>query len=505
MDLTFPLPARGSVDLTATRTVTLRWHKHASGVVLDITCEEGVVHHQVVTDDNPDVGVGAQEGGAQPHELPGPTWVMCAGLPLSQHRDLFVRATNTVHLGVGLGGPQEVWAEAERQVRAARARAVMRTAWAVVRDLAVHAASVCDPCARAVALGFTPHARHWVYRQVVRDPTGHLAQVARTCPGALIFALGLLEHPSCHGAGHTLLADLRQGRRLDVAIDGAVEAWTHAREVEDTPWSFGYAFRRVREGGLADVTRVKRQQRLLVRRAGRHAPTTLLWLPPPLVVTPEDVPAATVANARWFRAVKAVPSFLHDGLERIPPTVARGLLSLVALHPDVVEKGGQPRWRAQQRTRNMLDYLVHERRVVTRHNDPAALAAACRRWHRAVRESGNVGPCVELPRLLDTPRVFGDAVITPILTSDALAEEGRRMSHCVATRLRTAQEGRCFLFQVRVGAELLTLEVCAQGGALYPGDFRGTANRSPTLREAAAVQPFLEEVCGQTVAGRGAA
>jgi hypothetical protein len=150
----------------------------------------------------------------------------------------------------------------------------MRSLYCALADLERVAADLCDPAARSIALRFPFHLRFWVYARVVEDPSGRIAQLATTCPGALSFAYGL-EHAepktigSPAGAGMRLLADVVRGRKLDPILREAIAAWEQSAKELTTGTEQPNAIW-VRVANMSGVLREKLllQQRFLIRHAG---------------------------------------------------------------------------------------------------------------------------------------------------------------------------------------------------------------------------------------------
>lgn len=96
------------------------------------------------------------------------------------------------------------------------------------------------------------------------------------------------------------------------------------------------------------------------------------------------------------------------------------------------------------------------------------LADKAIRWHRdaPLREAeqtiaalGGPEQATELPPI----PLPDDPGITFLDTVGALLHEGRRMSHCIASRARAAVAGECFLFHIEYGGEQASAEVGRNG------------------------------------------
>jgi hypothetical protein len=461
--------------------IRVGWEKHAWGVRLALAPEES--HWSTQDIDVSPTGV---------WQLPQ-AWLMVKGVPLSQGQDPFVSATHEVHGNLGIRSPDKRrWTPEERAVWGPRAREEMRRFYALAKDLAVHAATRCDPDARAAVLRFNPHLRTWLYAQLVSDDTRRLLQLASTCPGALIFARCLDEHDRTRDVAARLLKDLIAGRRLDASIDEAVEHWANRFPGLESPrkracprWGFMVPPMR------PDRQKVLRTQRLLVRRAGPQVATSLLWTLPPLVVVPEDIPRKVRANARWFAVMKC-----HSTLRTEPePGTQRSFVAisnlLSAQHANV------PRAKSfqllQRSVGDLLDFILVTGRAPPRDADWRALMRASRAWHRGfarARRNPLEVPDGPLPRRHEAWSAPG-VTITLVVIVCGFITEGKEMRHCVATRLDKALRGQCFIFSVVVDGSRLTLELHHDGSL---GDFRGVQNRHPSGAEHAAVKAWLHKI-----------
>jgi hypothetical protein len=211
-------------------------------------------------------------------------WSMARGLPRAPgHDDLFWEATHAAFEAMFVpGGKRRRRTRPLRQLVLESASETMRALYGILRDLAIHAADKCIPELRHLAMHFSPHLRLRVYRELVEDSTSRLAQIVTTCPGALIFALGLLEQTARvhQDAGRRLLANLRGGRRLDEALDEALDGWLRGLEplgsCASTPHMECRVQRVILGLGPAELARLLRQQRLLIRRAGTPPSQTQL-------------------------------------------------------------------------------------------------------------------------------------------------------------------------------------------------------------------------------------
>jgi hypothetical protein len=294
------------------------------------------------------------------------------------------------------------------------------------------------------------------------------------------------------------------GKRLTPILDESVDAWAScARDIllqsEHDPLARGNpAWRRVRDTTGEARRELLVEQRLLVRRAASTVSTTLLWLPPPLTFAPGDLPRTARNSARWFRIMKSSGATLfcddHDAASRyaLSRFASRHAVTLYRLI-------GRGRVRAAMG--ELRDFLVATGRGVGRDADPERLLLASRAWHRrlarigALAEPGSPGSApVDATPFPDVPGgdFAGDGVAARAIRSvPELHQEGERMRHCVASRLREILTGRSYIFSVTVLARPLTVELCQRGGALHLGEVRGLANRIPAPAELEALRPWL--------------
>lgn len=390
-----------------------------------------------------------------------------------------------------------------------RAQAVMRQVHSYLRDASIYAAELCDPRAKKVALRFAVHLRYRVYERVLADPSERIAELAYTCPGALIFALALIEQEGmarsgseAESAGEQLLQAVVAGKSLTQALNTAIEAWA------EQSWSVlekqaqlglqvrGQVWKRILEAAGEARGRICLQQRLLIRRAGPLVSTTLLWLPPPIAFTPEDIPKHVYKNAWWFRAMKSSGVTLHEGDEDEAPY--RLALAQLVSGQSMELRGAIKKGQLRTSLNSLLDYLVSMRRMPSRRSDVVALLRESQAWHdrvAAVRDLADLaqevpeletylkdGVSLELPVLLPH-YAKEDLEIAPIRTADELIAEGGRMRHCVASRLREALAGRRFYFHAQISGRPLTIEVERTRLGNRLKEVKGTANRDATLIE----------------------
>lgn len=414
-----------------------------------------------------------------------PSFPLWRGLPLRPQSAPLVRALD--YLYVGLRPPFGY----DTELLWCRVRGAMRRAYEALRKHAIRLIDAADPTARHVALRFPPCMHWFVYRTVLSDRTGHLAQVATTCPGLLTLAF-LFEEDATPWHTDRVLDAVVEGRRLNAVLDLAVETWAQAaRERREgllpPPWT------RLDEPGVLAA------QRLLFRRAPAGLAPRLLWMMPPVALAPEDIPLAPRAAARYFRAMK-VPPLLVPGL-RATEATQRALALLVSRHGADLQRRLQ--WRSRRTWARMLadlsDYLVAVGRVPSRRTDPRRLFAESRAWHRAHLPEGAAAGRHRRPLLpdetplsdppypaweqLDQGGVIPVAEIVPLRTVGELRREGEEMNHCVGTYSGAAVAGACSIYRATIYGRRLTIELARAADGWRLAQARGPHNREPTRKE----------------------
>ncbi|MSP17539.1 MAG: hypothetical protein EXR73_13190, partial [Myxococcales bacterium] len=371
---------------------TLAWQLHEASVAVQVIDEDREQRYgfELRVDAGAELVAGDDETSQ---------WSMVRGLSLRRSRDAFAEVTRQMH---GALFPMERPRRAERVRRPAAeveaARATMRRVYGRVRELAIAAADRCVPAPREIALRFLPHLRFRVYQYLVRDPTGRLAQLAATAPGALIFALALVERGGrCARAGERMLGDVVAGRRLRQLLDEAITSWADAASdrivrAEGESSRFNGVWQRLLDLSPPRRASALAAQRLLVLRAGPQVPTTLLFLPPPVWFAPEDIPTAVRANARWYRVMKGSWVTLRDGDARDP---ARPAIVRFASRHAAALAGGSDR-SIRDTLGQLADYAVATGRRPGRCTDPTAVVEESGRWHARLARAGELA---ELERI----------------------------------------------------------------------------------------------------------
>jgi len=422
-------------------------------------------------------------------------WSMVRGLPISLG-GVFLAALQVAREAMHACGG---WGPDETELARAFCLAL--------RGVACELADACDPDARRLALRFRPGMRFEVYRRLVGDRTGRVAQLASCAPGTLLFALALLERRDAvsRRAGRGLLRDVVRGRPLDRALDACLELWEAAgcalaSETDDAglrtnrPWVH-----------FADASEAQRRilcgkQRLLVRRAGFLVAPTLLWLPPPVAFLPEDVPAKAQANARWFRTMKGSDVCLHA---QPPEAVRRGLSAFLSANSEALRRVYRP-------ARLLMPFLAAGPRVLARRSSVPGVLEDQRRW-QATRDAARLvahavgiasdrviaGPTTDVALPPGPPGMVGkNVVIRQIATVRELSRFGARIRNCLGNPqmgyLVDALKGRSAIYEARIAGAPLAVRLVLDGGCFSISGAAGLANREPTSEEMRVLRRWVD-------------
>lgn len=462
-------------------------------------------------------------------DAPAPLhWGLGAGPALRDARDFFGYAHRWACRALSWGDPHR-----------ARRHAVRLAVAGLLAEAARPLAAQCEGALAAAARRFLPPARARLYGLLTRDGRGWVRQAARASPGALLLGLALADERETSEAGVRLLHDLGEGRRLDEALDAALAAWEAALPAwtgEAGPWSDDQrrAFLAAARLDAPARARQRAAMRLLARRAGPWVEPRLLLLPPPLRFAPEDVPAAPLENARWFRVMKVarvtVPAvgalagddFLgpfaafasrHAGvLGRPPPGLDLGdwlfaLAGLLRAQERVPSRATDPARLvaavdvAALRARPLgwqrpppLDPPAQPLALAAPPGPPEAAAAAealeAARRARAAPWRRSVPPIevVHFPRWEDAR---ADAEVVQLTSADQLLAEGARQRNCVASYAGRAERGGLVICSARVRRQRLTLSVVPTADGWRLSECAGFANREPTSAELGALAPWF--------------
>lgn len=380
----------------------------------------------------------------------------------------------------------------------------MQIAREALRGAAIHSVKLCDRKLLRVVRPFSPSMRPWLYTQVAADRSGRLAQLASSCPGALVFAYALWVRKSSQPVATDLMKGAIGGRCLRRLLREAVSNWSAASAeqgiVEEVatiqPWL------RLRAAGIQERRRLEADQRLLVRRAGPRSDPAFVLTPPPLAFAPEDIPKSALENARWFRTMKTSPQLsCPDAAQH--ETLLRRLSHFASKHFRVLHPPRQAH-QIHRRMSQLIHYVLASGRHTSRSTPPTRLLSECSEWHRTVHDSLSVcDPVDGAPVSLRTEFGYASAgpwadsrvVVTPIRAVGDLIELGETMRNCVASRAHAALQGRCSYYSVEVDGAPITVELThEQNGRVFLSEIAGFANREVCGRELAAIEPWLSEV-----------
>ncbi len=376
----------------------------------------------------------------------------------------------------------------------------------------------CDPAALAVARRFHPLARTFVYRALVGDASGRVAQLAACCPGALLFAAALSFAPKLRRVVPELVRGIVAGEPLPRILDAAVGAFFALEACEAA--EAGVALR-LRPGWFAPrefrghARRTPRAAlRLLVRRAGPLVCPLHLSVVAPPFFAPEDIPASAWRNHHWYQFMKDATLLCAE--RGVPEGTwsffSRNAASLL-IHA----------WAARRRRPQVDDpwaaALAYARATndwPTRSTCPAgwfakALSAIHDRDARsAAHRLGNLldrlrklelGEVVAIESLAAQPgwRKNVGPAFAPLDTSGAivpgvelrsvrntleLAAKGARLRNCLATRCGRLLEGGAWLVAGRVLGQPVAIELARVGdGSFVIQEARGQGNRPLTEAE----------------------
>lgn len=223
-----------------------------------------------------------------------------------------------------------------------------------------------------------------------------------------------------------------------------------------------------------------------------------VWFPAPLAFAPEDIPAKPTKNALWFESmIGGGPVFEENEYDRREAASFSAFLSKNALGLESVDAGKRQMW----------SYAKHARWFPNRSTSLPRFSRAASDWWRnevealglAGHEEPDLSPETPLP-LIAGDWVQPDCSVTPLRTVADVVEEGRRMRHCLATRVWDAHRGEAFFFSAVVAGERLTVEVGPSGGEFHLAGLAGPRNRPPTERARAAIADWVGELSAGSAA-----
>jgi hypothetical protein len=378
---------------------------------------------------------------------------------------------------------------------------------------------------------FAQGLRWPVYVALAADPSGRLGQLAAAMPGMLAFALtqGRRGDAQAQAAARAFREAVLRGEPLRRALPPLLEDWAafgarrgqatlrmrHSRNRPETLFALSHS-------PAEDRARRIREQALLLRRARPGIAGTLLWLPPPIVFAPEDLPTGSRPLARWFKLMKGTvtcTAWLPGVRQDIQASEVRWLSRHAT---DIQEEVG-----TNVGADELLAYACDEGLVVPRDMTPETLAprvarADMRRELLRNREplADDVleqlledlerrrrhGPVMEvtvpddglvedqpLPAPIPAYRSPGLSV-EPLYSTGQMRTEGIRMQHCVVSRIPLARTGRHLHFHVDLEERPLTLEVIrGRNGDWRLGECWGVRNSLTSERELNALRSWLKQ------------
>ena len=247
------------------------------------------------------------------------SWSMVRGLPPSRRcRDSVVDLVR--HAGQTMFGfRRERTPGNEGDEMTAYASQTMTAVRAAVRDAAIHAADRCDVGLRKIALRFLPSVRYRIYRYMVDDRTGRVAQLAMACPGAVVFGAGLRREDWSEAVGRQLFADTVAGVSLPRLLRRAAEGWFRGGFASGRA-QIGFGREEIIWQRIAVASATERQEIcattcLLVHRARPRVPPgiDLEIRAAARGVCPRKTfreSPSTCANACWYRVMKGAAPLL---------------------------------------------------------------------------------------------------------------------------------------------------------------------------------------------------
>lgn len=163
----------------------------------------------------------------------------------------------------------------------------------------------------------------------------------------------------------------------------------------------------------------------------------------------------------------------NDPGERHRQQAARRLREIVELERRVGDDRSPERFQSVKRLDEVHDDLVRRLRQLELRRRAATVSA----------------PGARFP----PPPLAGTTTIVPLLTPEALAEEGRLQGNCVACYADRVRRGRCFIYRV-LAPQRCTLAITRDSGGNWRRDELETAgNRPADERTARAVDRWLAE------------
>lgn len=340
-----------------------------------------------------------------------------------------------------------------------------------------------SPDALAAADGLSPRVRAYVRDLVGRDPTEGIAQLARSGPGALIFACALATSRASGPSEHLVAGKLIRGVQTGEPLRGLLAEIVHVRCALESYRVAGWT----RPLQLAECSpKSHRRLALLIQRATAGVEPSHLLAALGRAHVPEDVPRQPAKNRRWFRVMGV---HLPD---RAPATpVHDAVLRLVSRHTEAlaVLKGG-PHGAIVR----LLRFCGAVGRFPSRQTDLVKLLDEAARWERhetrdrrlLERSSREAFPSPPVPGIREN-----DVAIEPLDSADKLVEQGRALDQCIASLAHRVTGRRSYFYAVRVGGARSTVELWHRAGLWRPIEHRAAHNAAPSARECEIVVDWL--------------
>ncbi len=343
---------------------------------------------------------------------------------------------------------------------------------------AARAVQACEPSHRDMALRFAPRTRFFVYRLLVADNTGRVAQLVESVPG-LITALSQLYTVGAPLEEMRLVQDVVNGRRRRDIVNDAVRRW----------W-------RMFGDPSAERSRAAPIQRGLWLRASAGIPASMLTMTPPPGIALTDVPPDHAQQRSWWAIVSALT---NDRRAQGLPVAARGRLAgfLSAHAAELHRIAGEHHLDDVGLVGEVMDYVMQNRaRPPCRRSCPRRVLDDVRAWHERAWLYAGIGPHADIP--LPPGPCVQDVVrglrVEALGTSADLAREGQAMRNCVASQVHDALRDGMFFYHGRFEEERLTIAIQQAGGTWVLSEVASFANRPPSVAADAAVRRWITKL-----------